>query len=135
MPTVTFTKEKKQIEVPHGTDLRSAAKKAGINVYDGLNGFGCQLNALVNCHGLGMCHTCRVSITKGKENVNPLTLREKIGFHIPIPPPPLPNPVPACLYYIGHEETLRLACMTKVQGDVEVETGPKLDLFGENFFS
>jgi hypothetical protein len=30
---------------------------------------------------------------------------------------------------------MRLACMTKVLGDIEVETGPELDLFGENFFS
>jgi hypothetical protein len=28
-----------------------------------------------------------------------------------------------------------LACRTKVLGDMEVETGPELNLFGENFFS
>ena len=133
MPTVTFTKEKKQIEVPEGTDLRSAAKKAGVNVYDGFNGFGASLNAFLNCHGFGMCGTCRVLITKGMENTSSMAVREKIKFKTPLPTP-FPDPLP-CLAYVGHEDTMRLACMTKIHGDVEVETGPKLDLFGENFFS
>ncbi|MDH3719060.1 MAG: (2Fe-2S)-binding protein [Planctomycetota bacterium] len=133
MPTVTFTKENKQIEIPEGTDLRSAALKAGVNVYDGFNGFGASINAVGNCHGWGMCGTCRVLITKGMENTSSMTVREKVKFKTPIPTP-FPDPLP-CLAYIGHEDTMRLACMTKVHGDVEVETGPKLDLFGENFFS
>ena len=29
----------------------------------------------------------------------------------------------------------RLACCVKVLGDIEVETGPELNLFGDNFFS
>ena len=37
--------------------------------------------------------------------------------------------------YIGNEDTMRLACRTQVLGDIEVETGPQLNLFGENFFS
>jgi hypothetical protein len=37
--------------------------------------------------------------------------------------------------YIGNEDTMRLACRTKVLGDIEVQTGPQLNLFGENFFS
>ena len=37
--------------------------------------------------------------------------------------------------YVGNEETMRLSCCVKVYGDIEVETGPQLDLFGENFFS
>jgi hypothetical protein len=37
--------------------------------------------------------------------------------------------------FIGNESTMRLACQTLVNGDMEVETGPTLDLFGENFFS
>jgi hypothetical protein len=37
--------------------------------------------------------------------------------------------------FIGNEDTMRLACRTKVLGDMEVETGPELNLFGENFFS
>jgi hypothetical protein len=37
--------------------------------------------------------------------------------------------------YIGNEDTMRLACCVSVEGDIEVETGPELNLFGDNFFS
>lgn len=30
---------------------------------------------------------------------------------------------------------MRLSCQTKVHGDIEVETCPKVNLFGDNFFS
>ena len=30
---------------------------------------------------------------------------------------------------------MRLACCTTVHGDIEVESGPPVNLFGENFFS
>jgi hypothetical protein len=36
---------------------------------------------------------------------------------------------------LGNEETMRLACMTRVEGDIEVESSPELNLFGENFYS
>jgi len=54
---------------------------------------------------------------------------ERFRFHNP-----LPDPIP-CLSFIGNEDTLRLSCCVRVNGDIEVETGPALDLFGENFFS
>ena len=133
MPTVKFTKEKKEIDVPVGTDLRTAAQKAGVNVYDGFNGMGAKLNSLLNCHGFGLCGTCRVNVTQGMENTNPLTIREKLKFKTPLPTP-MPDPLP-CLAYIGNEETMRLACMTKIFGDIEVESGPDISLFGNNFFS
>jgi hypothetical protein len=63
------------------------------------------------------------------ENTIPLTLREKFRFKAPIP-----DPVP-CFAYIGFEDTMRLACMTQIHGDIEVESCPELNLFGENFFS
>jgi 2Fe-2S ferredoxin len=133
MPTIKFVNEQKEVEVPMGANLRQAALKAGVPVYDGLNGFGAKINSVMNCHGLGMCGTCRMLVTKGMENTNPMTKREKLKFKSPIPVP-VPDPLP-CLAYIGHEETMRLSCMTQVNGDIEVETVPKLDLFGENFFS
>ncbi len=133
MPTVKFTKEKKEIEVPAGTDLRSAAQKAGVNLYDGFNGFGATLNSIFNCHGFGLCGSCRINITQGIENTNRMTFREKVKFKTPLPTP-IPDPLP-CLAYIGNEETMRLACMTRIEGDIEVETGPLIDLFGTNFFS
>jgi len=129
MPVVKFVKENKEIEVPVGANLRQAAMNAGINVHQGLNGIGAKLNKVFNCHGLAQCGTCRVKITKGMDNTSPLSLLEKARFYNP-----LPDPIP-CLAYIGNEETMRLACCVKVEGDIEVETGPELDLFGENFFS
>jgi ferredoxin len=131
MPIVKFTKEKKEIEVPVGANLRREALKAGVNLYQGPfgNGMGASVNQFVNCYGFGTCGTCRVKIIKGMENTAPMGTMEKLKFKCPVP-----DPIP-CLAFIGNEETMRLACKTVVNGDIEVETGPELDLFGENFFS
>lgn len=135
MPLVKFVKEKKEIDVPEGANLRAEALKAGIYTNVGfVNGIGRSLNkSLANCHGLGLCGTCRVLITKGMENTNKMTVREWLKFKTVVPTP-LPDPIPV-LCYVGHEDTMRLACCTTVHGDIEVETGPELNLFGENFFS
>jgi ferredoxin len=129
MPLVKFIKENKEIEVPEGANLRKEAIKAGINVHQGVNGFGAGINRFLNCHGIGQCGTCRVKITKGMEYTSPKGIIERVRFYNP-----LPDPIP-CLAYIGNEDTMRLSCQVKVYGDIEVETGPELDLFGENFFS
>jgi ferredoxin len=129
MPIVKFTKENKEIEVPHGANLRKEAIKAGVNVHQGLNGFGAGINKVVNCHGFGLCGTCRVLITKGMENTNPMGVLEKTRFYNPIP-----DPLP-CMAFIGNEDKMRLSCRVYVEGDIEVETGSALSLFGENFFS
>ncbi len=143
MPIVKFIKEKKEIEVPEGANLRAEAVKAGINlncaisgVSEGIDKVSRCITKYTNCSFLslgllrGMCGTCRVRITKGMENTNPLTAREKLKFKYL----PVPDPLP-CLSYIGNEDTMRLACMTQVYGDIEVESCPPLNLFGENFFS
>ena len=130
MPIIKFLKEKKEIEVPEGAWLRAEAVKAGINLNCGVNGIGASVNKYVNCLGLGGCGTCRVLIKKGMENTNPMTLREKFKFLVP-----LPEPVPGSLAFIGHEDEMRLACMTQVNGDIEVESSPEINLFGDNFFS
>jgi ferredoxin len=129
MPLVKFIKENKEIDVPHGANLRQEAIKAGINLYQGINGFGAGINKFMNCHGIGQCGMCRVLITKGMENTNQMGLMEKFRFYNPVP-----DPLP-CMAFIGNENTMRLACRTQVLGDIEVETGPQLNLFGENFFS
>ncbi len=46
MPTITFTNEKKEIQVPAGANLRKEALQAGVNLYPGVN-------KVVNCHGFG----------------------------------------------------------------------------------
>ena len=53
MPLVKFIKENKEIDVPEGANLRKEAIKAGINVHQGVNGFGASLNKFLNCHGFG----------------------------------------------------------------------------------
>lgn len=130
MPIVKFVKEKKEIEVPDGANLRNEAIKAGINLNQGINGIGQTLNKYVNCFGMGMCGTCRVLVTKGMDNTNKMTFSEKTKFKMVL----TPDPVPA-LAFVGHEDTMRLACCTTVHGDIEVESGPELNLFGDNFFS
>ena len=137
MPKINFVNEKKEVDVPVGTILRKAAIQAGVNTNQGINGLGAKINKYVNCHGFGQCGTCRVLITEGMENVSKMGLVEKCRFRSPMPTPVTPggfDPLP-CLAFIGNEETMRLACQVKVNGDIEVVTGPEIDLFGENFFS
>ncbi len=143
MPTIKFTKENKEITVSDGANLRTEAVKAGINlncaisgISEGVDNTVSTVSKFVNCNfmsmGLvrGMCGTCRVLVTKGMENTNDMTTREKMKFSYL----PVPDPLP-CLAYVGNEDTMRLACMTEVNGDIEVESMPDLNLFGENFFS
>jgi ferredoxin len=143
MPIVKFVNEKKEIEVATGTNLRAEAVKAGINlncaisgVSEGIDKAVSSITKYTNCSFLsmgvvrGMCGTCRVRIMKGMENTNSLTTREKMKFKYM----PLPDPIP-CLAYLGNEDSMRLACMTEVNGDIEVESCPPLNVFGENFFS
>ena len=115
MPTITFTSEKKEIQVPAGANLRTEALRAGVQLYPGVH-------KLLNCHGLGQCGSCRVLITKGMENTSRRGLLESARMAV-------------SLAYIGNEKTMRLACQTKVNCDITVETTPPLNLFGENFFS
>ena len=143
MPVVKFIKEKIEITVPEGANLRTEAVRAGVNlnkavagVTDGIDNFVASVNKYVNCSTLtmgvfsGSCGTCRVKIVKGMENTNKFTTKEWIRFKTPL----IPDPLPA-LAYVGNEATMRLACCTTVHGDIEVESGPPLNLFGENFFS
>ena len=130
MPVIKFLKEKKEIDVPAGANLRTEAIKAGVAVNKGINGFGDGVCAVVNCCGLGLCGTCRVNIKKGMDNTNGLTASEWVKFKAL----PVPDPMPF-FAYVDNEATMRLACCTTVNGDIEVETAPEMNLFGENFFS
>src|SRR5919106_6045209 len=67
MPIVNFVNEKKQLQVPEGANLRKEALKAGIPLYPGVHKY-------LNCHGLAQCASCRVLITKGRENASPMGL-------------------------------------------------------------
>ena len=115
MPIVTFVNEKKQVQVPEGSNLRQEALKAGIQLYPGIH-------KVLNCHGLAQCAACRVNILKGMDHASPMGFFEKLRLK-------------PSFVYIGNEDTMRLACQTRVHGDMDVETKPPLNLFGENFFS
>lgn len=115
MPVVNFVNEKKQLQVPEGANLRTAAQEAGIELYPGIHKY-------LNCHGLSQCAACRVLITKGMDNASPMGMMEKMRLK-------------CSFVYIGNEDSMRLACQTKVMGDMDVQTKPPLNLFGENFFS
>ncbi len=118
MPLVKFIKEKKEIEVPAGSNLRKVALESGVNPHALINGMGAGISrALINCHGLAQCGTCRVKILKGMENTSPMGLLEKLRFKNPIP-----DPLPA-LNYIGNEDTMRLACQTTVSSTSAYFTG------------
>ncbi|HEX3658470.1 MAG TPA: 2Fe-2S iron-sulfur cluster-binding protein [Pirellulales bacterium] len=126
MPIVTFVTDKKQVQVPEGANLRKEAIKAGVRIYNGMNGLGAGLNEVFNCHGLGTCGTCRVLIAKGHENASPMGMLEKANL----------KAGPAAFAYIGNEENMRLACQVEIRGDMEVVTRPTFNLFGDgSFFS
>lgn len=121
MPTVTFLNEKKTIEVPAGANLRKEARKAGVQLYPFPHTY-------VNCMGFGMCCSCRVIIKKGLENCSAEGTMEKLGKSNPLNLMALDS-------NLCHDSELRLACQLRVNGDIEVETKPPLNLHGEKFWA
>ena len=112
MAKVKFVKEKKEIEVPEGANLRDEALKAGIEIYPGIN-------RVINCLGHGTCGTCRVLILNGTvKNTSSRTFIEKIRFKF-------------SFLNIGDEEEMRLSCQTRVLGDIEVFTKPGFNWTGK----
>jgi ferredoxin len=121
MPIVKFVNEKKTVEVPEAGNLRKAALRAGIELYPGIH-----KHWAFNCHGLGSCGSCCVRIKKGKENVSRQGLRERLRMFLGLFTSAARK---------GHEDEIRLACLTRVMGDIEVETKPDiLNLHGERFW-
>jgi ferredoxin len=108
MPKITFVKDKLEIEVPQGANLRDEAMKAGVEVYMGVNRY-------VNCMGHGSCGTCKVVVKKGAENLSLKGVIEKFTLW-------------RMLSVIGHEQESRLACQCQVNGDCAIETCPALPI-------
>jgi len=123
MPTVTFVAEKKTVEVPMGANLRHEAIKAGVQLYSFPHNY-------FNCLGLGACHSCRVLVKKGLENCSKEGIIEKLSTSVL-------NPLNPTGFFarLGQEQNMRLACQMSVNGDIEVQTKPPLNLHGENFWS
>ena len=93
MPTVRFEGHAIPCEV--GDRLRSVLLKAGLSPHNGKS-------QQLNCRAFGTCGTCAVAVTG---EVSPPSPREKARLGFP------PHRVDA---------GLRLACQTKVLGDLEV---------------
>lgn len=120
MPKVVIANEKKEIEVPEGANLRVELRKAGVQIYKGIDRF-------LNCFGNGLCGTCQVLVKKGMENLDPPKPSGieyvNLNYH------------PKTLFsYIGNENEMRLACCVAVKGDCTIEVRPPLNLSGENFW-
>lgn len=114
MPKVFLVNEKREIEVPQGANLRQECQKNGVAVYAGLH-------RLLNCHGLGLCGTCRVLVKKGMENLSPTGRLERIKLG-------------TMLASIGHEDEMRLSCQVQVNGDCSIVTTPAANWSGETFW-
>ena len=119
MPTVTFVKQKRKIEVAEGANLRKEALRNGIELYEGPHRY-------FNCRGLGTCASCRVVVKDGMSNLRRKTWWEKILG--------LLNPL-WLFARIGHEDDLTLACQSRVNGDCEIETTPEMNWHGEKFWN
>ena len=96
MPTIEFLIEKKKIKVGKYSNLRLAALKHEIDVYNGID-------RLMNCHGHARCGTCAMEIVDGLENLTPKTPLEKILLK-------------------DKPENIRLSCQTEVLGNLCVIT-------------
>ncbi len=129
MPKITIVNEKREIDVAAGTVLRRALLDAGIETHAVLGpAFGLLDKPVkyLNCHGLGMCGTCKVLVKKGMENLSSKSLLETVNFTL--------HPVTS-FAVIGHEDEMRLSCQTIVEGDVTIETRPAFNISGENFWA
>ena len=98
VPTITFVRENKQVEVPEGDHIRYPALENDVKVY-------CGMWKYANCHGNGLCGTDRIAVSP-KTNTNGLTPQEKFWLRKDLKKNP----------------NMRLACQVQVFGDVSVDT-------------
>jgi ferredoxin len=93
MPTIVVRGQTLTCE--YGANLRQVLLDHQINLYNGKA-------KIINCRGLGSCGTCAVAI---EGEVSPPNWRDRIRRSLP----------PHSL-----DRNLRLACQTKVLGDIKV---------------
>ncbi len=97
MPKVHFLNENVEAEARPGESIKDVADRVGVPLVRGLM-------PRIHCRGHGLCGRCRVwAMPAAAGGVSPLSFFERIRF------------------YRGSR---RLACQTKVLGDVEVRTTP-----------
>lgn len=119
MPTVNFVKEKVTVEATEGEDIRTIARKNGVQLYSGPH-------KVVNCMGNGLCCSCDVIVKKGGDSCSQKSFMEKINKWI--------NPLLGLKLLSNPEADVRLGCQTKVHGDVDVETNPPINWHGDKFW-
>jgi ferredoxin len=103
MPTVTF--RDRSVTCEDGARLRSVLLEAGLDPHNGRS-------TSLNCRGHGTCGTCAVAVSApdgSAPDVSPVGVRERARLSFPPHSP---------------ESGLRLACQTRVHGDVVVEKHP-----------
>ena len=93
MPIVTV--QGKTFTCKDGANLRKVLLEHDINLHNGKS-------KLINCRGIGSCGTCAVEV-RGK--VNPANWKDRTRRSLPP-------------HSLAHNR--RLACQTKVLGDIEV---------------
>lgn len=125
MPKVTFVNEKVTADVQDGEDLRSVARKNGVQLYAGPH-------KILNCMGMGMCCSCSVTIKEGSESCSKKGFLERAGKWLNWL---TPLPLFGLKMLSNSDKDVRLACQTKIHGDVEVETHPPINWHGEKFWS
>ena len=104
MPVVTFHHEHRSFDVEAGANLRQFMLSVNVTPYQGLD-------MLTNCRGNNFCGTCAVEIVDGK-GASPRGQDEEstLGGSLAI----------ARVV----EKNVRLACQTRIMGDMVVKTHP-----------
>lgn len=122
MPTIKFVNEKVTAEAQDGEDIRTIARKNGVQLYSGPH-------KVLNCMGMGLCGSCNVAVKSGSDKCSPRTFREKFVAK-------WLAPLPLLLIKIlsNPQKDVRLGCQTTVHGDVEVETHPPINWHGDKFW-
>ncbi|MDX2271332.1 MAG: 2Fe-2S iron-sulfur cluster-binding protein [Cyanobacteriota bacterium] len=98
MATIQFVNEAKAVFAIDGSNLRLKALENQVDIYK-------MVAKLMNCGGNGQCGTCVVEVVSGSEHLSPRTAAEE--RHLKKKP-----------------ANYRLACQTKVLGDVSIQTKP-----------
>lgn len=120
MPTIKFVNEKVTAEAQEGEDIRTVARRSGVELYSGPH-------KVVNCMGFGTCCSCNVVLKSGSEKVSKKGFMERINKWI--------NPLLGLKILSNPDKDVRLACQAKVNGDVEVQTHPPINWHGEKFWN